>query len=132
MFLDRLRPYLIEGALQRGMSRAARLIGRSVEEAAYELGNGSRVTAQDTVPFALWAAAAHLDDYPAAITACITAGGDVDTTAAIVGGIVATYTGIGERPDATGVPQAWIEAREPLPPWATHNPSRDDGEQTEP
>ena len=35
------------------MSRATRLIGRSVEEAAYELGNGSRVTAQDTVPFAL-------------------------------------------------------------------------------
>jgi ADP-ribosylglycohydrolase len=119
VFLDQLRPYLVEGALQRGMSRAARLIGRPVDEAAHELGNGSRVTAQDTVPFALWTAAAYLDHYPAAITACVQAGGDIDTTAAIVGGIVAAYTGIGDRPGATGVPHAWIDAREPLPPWAT-------------
>jgi ADP-ribosylglycohydrolase len=117
-FLDQLGPYLTEGVLQRGMSRAAKLVGRPVEEAAYELGNGSRVTAQDTVPFALWAAATYLDDYPAAITACVRAGGDIDTTAAIVGGIVAAYTGIGDRSGATGVPQAWIDAREPLPPWA--------------
>jgi len=113
------------------MSRATRLIGRSVEEAAYELGNGSRVTAQDTVPFALWTAAAYLDNYPAAITACIKAGGDVDTTAAIVGGIVAAYTGIDDRPGATGIPQAWISAREPLPPWATRTPRHDQRGHTE-
>ena len=117
-FLDRLRPYLIDGAVQRGMQRAAHLIGRSAQEAAYELGNGSRVTAQDTVPFALWTAATYLDDYPAAIIACVRAGGDVDTTAAIVGGIVAAHTGIGNRVEITGVPQAWVQAREPLPPWA--------------
>ncbi|GIF75617.1 ADP-ribosylglycohydrolase family protein [Asanoa siamensis] len=116
--LDRLRPYLVEGAVARGMARAVRLVGRTVEEAAYDLGNGSRVTAQDTVPFALWTAATYLDDYPAAITACVRAGGDVDTTAAIVGGIVAAYTGIGDRPGSTGVPPAWVAAREPLPPWA--------------
>jgi ADP-ribosylglycohydrolase len=119
VFLDRLRPYLIDGATQRGMTRAVRLVGHSVDEAAYELGNGSRVTAQDTVPFAVWTAATYLDDYPAAITACVQAGGDVDTTAAIVGGIVAGYTGTGNRPDTIGVPPAWIEAREPLPAWAT-------------
>lgn len=130
--LDRLRPYLIEGALQRGMTRAVRLVGRSVDEAAYELGNGSRVTAPDTVPFALWTAAAYLDDYPAAITACVRAGGDVDTTAAIVGGIVAAYTGIGNRPGTTGVPPAWIEAREPLPAWATSAHSDDEPRQAQP
>ena len=119
VFLDRLGPYLIEGALQRGMTRALRLVGRPVDETAYELGNGAQVTAQDTVPFAVWAAATYLDDYPAAITACVQAGGDVDTTAAIVGGIVGAYTGIGDRPDTIGVPPMWIEAREPLPPWAT-------------
>jgi ADP-ribosylglycohydrolase len=124
--LDRLRPYLIDGAVQRGIARAVWLIGRSVEEAAYELGNGSRVTAQDTVPFALWTAATHLNDYPAAITACVRAGGDVDTTAAIAGGVVAAYTGIGNRPGTTGVPPAWIEDREPLPPWATHSHRRDE------
>ena len=88
------------------MTRAIRLTGRSVAEAAYELGNGSRVTASHTVPFALWTAATYLEDYPAAVTACVQAGGDVDTTAAIVGGIVAAYTGLGNRPGVTGVPPA--------------------------
>jgi ADP-ribosylglycohydrolase len=120
--LDQVRPYLIDGAVQRGVMRAARLLGHSVEEAAYELGNGSRVTAQDTVPFALWTAATYLHDYPAAITACVQAGGDVDTTGAIVGGIVAAYTGIGDRPGTTGVPPAWLAAREPLPDWASQGP----------
>jgi ADP-ribosylglycohydrolase len=116
-FVDMVDPFLVDGQVQRGVVRAKRLLGRTVAEAAYELGNGSRVTAQDTVPFALWAAATFLDDYPAAVTACVEAGGDVDTTAAIVGGIVAAYTGVGERPGATGVPLAWIARREPLPAW---------------
>jgi ADP-ribosylglycohydrolase len=111
-FLDALSPFLTDGPVARGIRRAKRLLGRSVAEAAYELGNGSRVTAQDTVPFAMWVAATHLDDYPAAITACVEAGGDVDTTAAIVGGVVAAFTG------AAGIPAAWVEAREPLPGWS--------------
>lgn len=90
----------------------------SVEQAAYELSNGSRVLAFDTVPFTSWVAATRVADFPAAVRACIQAGGDVDTTAAIVGGIVATYTGIGP----TGVPTAWLDRREPLPRGA-HLPS---------
>jgi ADP-ribosylglycohydrolase len=102
------------GQVRRGIDRASTLGGRSVAEVADELGNGGRVTAQDTVPFTLWVAARHLDDYPAAIRACVEAGGDVDTTAAIVGGIVGTYTGIG---GPGGVPTDWLAAREPLPDW---------------
>ncbi|GEM30053.1 hypothetical protein NN3_10600 [Nocardia neocaledoniensis NBRC 108232] len=49
-----------------------------------------------------------------AITACVEAGGDADTTAAIVGGIVAARTGIGGE---GGVPAGWLEAREELPDW---------------
>jgi ADP-ribosylglycohydrolase len=117
-FLDSLAPYLVDGQVQRGIRRARQLLGRSVAEAAYELGNGSRVTAQDTVPFAVWAAATHLADYPAAITACVEAGGDMDTTAAIVGGIVAAHTGFGDRPGIRGIPPTWIGQREPLPAWS--------------
>ncbi|GIF03530.1 ADP-ribosylglycohydrolase family protein [Actinoplanes siamensis] len=84
---------------------------RSVAEAAERLGNGGRATAQDTVPFALWVADRYLDDYPAAIAACVAAGGDVDTTAAIAGGVVAAYTGI------DGIPGEWLTNREPLPSW---------------
>jgi hypothetical protein len=66
----------------------------------------------DTVPFALWCAATHLDDYPAALWATASAGGDVDTTCAIVGGIVAAHVG------TDGIPFTWQEAVEPLPHWA--------------
>jgi hypothetical protein len=35
------------------------MLGVSVVEAAYELGSGERVTAQDTVPFTVWVAGAR-------------------------------------------------------------------------
>lgn len=110
-FIEAILRDIDGGYTYRGIQRARTLLGRSVAEAAYELGNGSRVTAQDTVPFALWVAATYLDNYPGAIAACIEAGGDVDTTGAIVGGIVAAHTGI------DGIPEEWLAAREALPEW---------------
>lgn len=110
--LDAVLPFLVEGRVASGVVRAGGLLDVSVAQAACELGNGSQVLALDTVPFALWVAATRLDDYSAAIRACIEAGGDVDTTAAIVGGIVAAFTGTGP----TGVPAEWHRRREPLPP----------------
>ncbi|WBB71627.1 ADP-ribosylglycohydrolase family protein [Micromonospora sp. WMMD1128] len=104
------------GEVHRGVRRAAALLGQPAGEVADAVGNGSRVTAPDTVPFTLWVAATLLHDYPAAIRACVEAGGDVDTTAAIVGGIVAAYTGVGTP---GGVPEGWLTAREPLPGWLT-------------
>jgi ADP-ribosylglycohydrolase len=124
---DAVTPYLVDGQVQRSVRRGRRLLGRGVTEAAYELGNGSRVTAQDTAAFTLWVAATHLEDYPAAVTACIEAGGDVDTTAAIVGGIVAAYTGVGERPGVRGVPARWTARREPLPDWVHRGRATVDG-----
>jgi ADP-ribosylglycohydrolase len=109
--VDQVLAYLVDSRVKTGIERARRLIGATVAEAAYELGNGAQVLAQDTVPFALWVAATRLNDYPAAILACIDAGGDVDTTGAIVGGIVASYTGTGSN----GIPAAWLAQREPLP-----------------
>ncbi|MEU7982526.1 ADP-ribosylglycohydrolase family protein [Micromonospora sp. NPDC049081] len=100
--------------VHRGTRRAAGLLGRPLDEAVAALGNGSRVTAQDTVAFTLWVVATHLADYPAAIRACVEAGGDVDTTAAIVGGIIGGHTGVGTP---GGVPTDWVAAREALPAW---------------
>ncbi|MFC9434838.1 ADP-ribosylglycohydrolase family protein [Nocardia sp. NPDC057030] len=117
--LDSVEPYLVDGRTSDGVRRARKLMGRTVAEAAYELGNGAAVSAQDTIPFTLWAAATFLDDYPSAVAACVEAGGDADTTAAIVGGIVAAHTGIGGRGAIRGIPEQWLAAREPLPEWAT-------------
>lgn len=97
---------------------AARL--RRIAEAPFHLdpqmiastvGCGTQVSAPDTVPFAVWCAARHLDDLTAALWATASAGGDVDTTCAIVGGIVAGRTGL------AGVPDEWWKLREPLPEW---------------
>jgi ADP-ribosylglycohydrolase len=109
--LDVVLDHLVDSRVQAGIVRARQLLGVSVAQAAHELGNGSRTLAQDTVPFALWVAASRLGDYPGSVHACIEAGGDVDTTAAIVGGIVATYTGAGPG----GIPPEWLRHREPLP-----------------
>ncbi|WP_432833560.1 ADP-ribosylglycohydrolase family protein [Dactylosporangium sp. CA-092794] len=95
-----------------GLARANRLApGTSPAEAAAELGNGSHALAHDTVPFALWVASTRFEDYPAALEACVRAGGDVDSMCAIVGGIVAANVGV------AGIPPEWIDAREPLPEW---------------
>lgn len=76
---------------------------------ARQLGSGFKISAQDTVPFALWCAAHHLDDYEEAFWATVSGLGDIDTTCAIVGGIVALCA------RQRGIPKAWLEAREPFP-----------------
>lgn len=76
--------------------------------AASKLGNGSRVIASDTVPFCIWCAARHPRDYAEALWTTVSAGGDVDTTCAIVGGIVALSAG------RDSIPSEWLHAREPL------------------
>jgi ADP-ribosylglycohydrolase len=80
----------------------------SIERVVRQLGNGSRISCQDTVPFCLWVAARYLDDYQSAIVQTIRAGGDIDTNAAIVGGMVALAV------QAEGIPRDWLADREEL------------------
>jgi ADP-ribosylglycohydrolase len=83
-------------------------LSASVQEAVAALGNGERITCPDTVPFCLWAAARHFNDYVGAMWATASAEGDIDTNCAIVGGIVACAS-----PDGA-VPPDWIAARGPV------------------
>jgi ADP-ribosylglycohydrolase len=76
-------------------------------EAGRLLGNGSKVTSPDTVPYCVWCADHFVSDFTEAMWATLSAGGDLDTTCAIVGGIVGLAT-----PDT--IPAAWRSAREPL------------------
>ncbi len=87
------------------------LASTSVEAAVSMLGNGTGVSAQDTVPFALWCAGEQLHNYEEALWLTVSGLGDRDTTCAIVGGIVSLSCGI------DGIPLAWRQAREPLPDW---------------
>lgn len=76
--------------------------------AAKALGNGSKVLAEDTVPFALWITARHPNDFKQSLWSTVAVGGDLDTNCAIVGGI--TILG-----DPDGIPASWLAHREPLP-----------------
>jgi ADP-ribosylglycohydrolase len=108
--LDCVLDYTPSGATRDGISRAADLPRlESVEIAVNELGNGTRVTAPDTVPLCLWLAARHFENYPAAMWQTVSAGGDIDTNCAIVGGIIA-LAATGDQ----GIPAPWLRSREPL------------------
>ncbi|GAA1428905.1 ADP-ribosylglycohydrolase family protein [Streptomyces thermospinosisporus] len=74
------------------------------------LGCGRRTSAHDTVPFALWSAARALGDYEQGFWTTAQAGGDIDTTCAIVGGVIAAGK-------AGAPPAEWIDRVEPLPDW---------------
>ena len=99
-------------AVHAGIRRARDMLDYAdVATVAAVLGCGRRTSAHDTVPFTLWSAARHLGQYERAFWTTARAGGDVDTTCAIVGGIVAARPG-GEPPNA------WTQRTEALPHWA--------------
>jgi ADP-ribosylglycohydrolase len=108
-FLEAVRANTPESAVRDGIDRALALPASTTSlDAALTIGNGTRGSAQDTVPFALWSAARSLDSYEDALWETVNGGGDLDTNCSIVGGIVAMRAGAG------CVPEEWLARREPL------------------
>ncbi len=106
--LEWIRGLLADGRVRDGLTTALSIPGEAgPEKASALLGSGQDVAAWDTVPFALWCAAHYHDNFPEAMWATVAGLGDRDTTCAMVGGIVAL-----SAPD--GVPEEWVQAREPL------------------
>ena len=95
--------------VRSGLKRAAGLATDDADVAAGILGSGNGLSCPDTVPFCVWCAARHLDSFEEAMWATASGLGDIDTTCAIVGGIVALATGM------AGIPADWHARREPLP-----------------
>ncbi|HLZ57444.1 MAG TPA: ADP-ribosylglycohydrolase family protein [Ktedonosporobacter sp.] len=111
-FLDLILPLVPESEVRTKIRRARNISEQTaVEHAAAMLGNGSQISAQDTVPFTLWCAASQLDNYEEALWLTLRGLGDIDTNCAIVGGIVALSKGV------ESIPEAWRQAREPFPQW---------------
>lgn len=110
--LREVAEYTPSSRVRDGVLHAAEVDpGTAAWRAADLLGNGQRIRADDTVPFALWSAANHLDSLTDALWTTAEGLGDVDTTCAITGGIVGARTG------TATVPDAWLAHREPLPEW---------------
>ncbi len=98
------------GRVRQGIELAMTIPFETWEfDAANALGDGSNVTAMDTVPFCLWTAARHLDDYEEALWTAIRVHGDIDTNCAIIGGIVALAV------SHYGLPRDWMRSTERLP-----------------
>jgi ADP-ribosylglycohydrolase len=98
-----------ESKVRRGILLASQTPGDvPFQNVAKALGNGALVTAPDTVPFCLWMAAHHPHQFVEAIGKTISADGDCDTNAAIVGGIVALSAG------RESIPREWLAAREKI------------------
>jgi ADP-ribosylglycohydrolase len=112
-FLDIILQAVPESEVRQGICRARDLpTATTLSEVVSKLGNGSKVSVQDTVPLALWIVCEYLNDYQEALWQAALAGGDVDTCAAIIGSIIVMFIGV------EGIPKPWVHAREPLPKWA--------------
>ncbi|MEU9558460.1 ADP-ribosylglycohydrolase family protein [Streptomyces fumanus] len=100
-----------KSAVGAGLRRARDMLDYGdADTVAAVLGCGRRTSAHDTVPFALWSAARCLGDYERGFWTTALVGGDVDTTCAIVGGVIAS--------EGAGAPPAeWVARTEALPDW---------------
>ncbi|MEW2514178.1 ADP-ribosylglycohydrolase family protein [Streptomyces sp. NPDC046870] len=109
--LDGVIALVPKSAVGQGLRRARDMLDYAdAATVAAVLGCGRRTTAHDTVPFALWSAARSLGDYASAFWTTAQVGGDVDTTCAIVGGVLAAGK-------AGAPPAEWVRHTEALPDW---------------
>ncbi len=109
-FLQQVVENVPASETRSGIQQAVDIPGSEYpRKVARKLGAGYNVSAQDTVPYVLWCVAHRLDDYKETFWATISGLGDMDTTCAIAGGIVALSA------RQRGIPTAWIEAREAFP-----------------
>jgi ADP-ribosylglycohydrolase len=107
-FVQQASQALPPGELLDRIRRAADSVERPTEEFAARLGLARGVTGfvLDTVPVVLHAWLRFPHDYASAVRSVIRCGGDTDTTAAIVGGIVGARVGV------EGIPEAWQKLAE--------------------
>ena len=112
-FIEQILPHIPQSDVRQNCLTAQALpSGLSIDEVILKIGNGSRITAQDSVPYVLYCAGENLHDFENAFWLTASGGGDVDTTCAMVCGIVAVSVGEDK------LPTEWFNRREPLPDWA--------------
>lgn len=106
-FLEKVLPYIPDSITKERIGFAKQISPDDLQTARQKLGTGNKVSSQDTVPFCLWCSAHNLDNFEKALWLTAKGFGDVDTTCAIVGSIVAL--------SAKEIPALWLKQREPLP-----------------
>lgn len=106
-WLKEVRDSLPKCETRLGVDKAMSLSADTdIVDVALSLGNGSGISAPDTVPLCLWVCAWHSASFEDAMWTTVSALGDRDTTCAIVGGIIAPLLG------RSAIPTTWLAARE--------------------
>jgi ADP-ribosylglycohydrolase len=108
-FWSELNMHVPDGEIKTRIQTVAKMGNETNWKVVGAVGNGSSVLAVDTVPFALWLSHQVLTkgmNFEQAMKSIIEVGGDTDTVAAMVGGI------IGNKVHPT---QEMIDRTEPLP-----------------
>lgn len=114
-FIEQILPHIPQSDVRLNCLLAQKLPSSehiAIHEIVARIGNGSLVTAQDSVPLVLYCAGEKPNHFEDAFWLTASAAGDVDTTCAMVCGIVAMTVGM------DGLPAEWIKRRESLPDWA--------------
>lgn len=106
VFISMVAEWTPESEVKEKLLLASKIAEDDFDYAVEALGTGQRVSAQDTVPFCVWVAAHWANDFEKALWKTVSAGGDLDTTCAIVGGIVSL--------SCKKIPTNWLDHREPL------------------
>ena len=108
MFLDAIYQQSEDSDTKAKVGKALSLPATyRIETVTNILGNGKQLLAQDTVPFALWCVAHHLQNFEEALWVAVAGLGDRDTICAMVGSIAILYA-----PDT--VPAAWVASVEAI------------------
>lgn len=111
-WIEQILPFVPGSEVHKGLQSARDLSTQlSAIDAAALLGSGDRTDASDSIPYVIWCAGRFLDNYEEALWQTVSGLGDVDSTCAMVGGIVVSYTGVEK------IPADWVENREQLPRW---------------
>jgi ADP-ribosylglycohydrolase len=106
-FIDKILEELPDSDTKSKISKAKTIpYNYQIETVKSILGNGSNMTAQDTVPFAIWCAAYNLENFEEALWKGVSILGDRDTICAMVGGITIMST------RTENIPNNWITAVE--------------------
>lgn len=106
-FIQNITDQLPESDTKYKILKATRFSSRThTDTLKTVLGNGSKMLAQDTVPFVLWCIAHHLDDFEKGLWKAVAVLGDRDTICAMVGAVLML-----SAPEET-VPQQWQDAVE--------------------
>lgn len=111
-FIQKIQNELDDSDMKSKLNKAIYLDGDpSIELLVKTLGNGIKMTAQDTVPIVIWMLSRYRNNFEECLWNTVSALGDRDTTCAMAGGISILCCNENTIPDWTENVEKWKKSR---------------------